>query len=78
MAELLVPSAGLSLDGFTPTTNAAATPSTVKSDLIQVLQLDLQDDAWGELLKYARNGGKPIQVAFGKNIVCPSGAIGGG
>ncbi len=68
MAQLLVPSSGLTL------VEAARSKSddvTLKKNtgLAQVMQLDLTPHLLADVLKSARHGGKGVNVQFGKTIV---------
>ena len=68
MAQLLVPNSGVTL--------IERTQSTLQHDvrkpitgLAQVMQLELQPNVLGDLLRSARHGGKGVNVQFGKTIV---------
>lgn len=68
MAQILVPQQGLTL--VEPSRPASENDTSKSGTMpLQAMLLDLDDDAFQDLFKVARNGGKGLSVNFGKTIV---------
>ena len=68
MAPLTIPESGVTLIE-SPRSKTDDSTSKPESKPIQAMQLELTDDVLHEILRNARNGGKGMNMSFGKTIV---------
>ena len=68
MAQILVPDGGLTLIEHNQR-NPQDDTSRTDTGLAQVMQLELPPNVLGDILRSARQGGKGVNVQFGKTIV---------
>lgn len=68
MQSLIIPAGGLKLRGSL-TADLQNHPAKNAGNPAQVMRLDLGLDIREDLLKGLTNGGKPIQISFGKVTV---------